>query len=176
MQRTILSLRSRAALASALTLLLFFSLASFGLIRAYEDSLNNAAESELRAYLLSLLGAIDVDSNGKLKVEDLSISVFDQPNSGVYAEIWQDQSVQWRSNSLIGQPLPQVESRIGEYLFFSEISGDLATLNDSVTDDADKQSLKNNFLSIGIDWNDVNVPEQFQIIVSFDVKPFLALK
>ena len=174
MQRTILSLRSRAALASALTLLLFFSLASFGLIRAYEDSLNNAAESELRAYLLSLLGAIDVDSNGKLKVEDLSISVFDQPNSGVYAEIWQDQSVQWRSNSLIGQPLPTVESRIGEYLFFSEISGDLATVNDGVTDAADQQSLKNNLLSFGIDWKDGDVSEQFQIIVANDAKPFLA--
>ena len=52
-----LSLRHRAALAAALTLLLFFSLASFGLQRAYEDSLNNAAEGELRAYMLTLIGA-----------------------------------------------------------------------------------------------------------------------
>jgi len=42
-----LSLRQRAAFAAAITLLLFFSISAFGLLRAYDDTLNNAAEGIL---------------------------------------------------------------------------------------------------------------------------------
>ncbi len=163
-----LSLRNRAALAAALTLFFFFSLAGFGLLRAYEDSLNNAAEGELRAYMLSLLGAIDVDEKGILSLEDLPVSAFNQPNSGVYAEVWQEQRLLWRSNSLIGQSLPKVETKLGEYQFYSSITGNIPLIKgDSGLDKS------NNILSLKIDWNDDVLSEQFDLIVANDAEPFL---
>ncbi len=163
-----LSLRNRAALAAALTLFFFFSLAGFGLLRAYEDSLNNAAEGELRAYMLSLLGAIDVDEKGVLSLEDLPVSAFNQPNSGVYAEVWQKQRLLWRSNSLIGQSLPKVETRLGKYQFYSSITGDIPLVERS-----SELSSSNNILSLKIDWNDGVLSEQFDLIVANDAEPFL---
>jgi len=61
------SLRFRAALASAITLLVFLTLAWFGLQIAYTESLDNAAEGELKAYMLSLLGQIDVGESGDIE-------------------------------------------------------------------------------------------------------------
>ena len=163
-----LSLRYRAALAAALTLMLFFSLAGFGLLRAYEDSLNNAAEGELRAYMLSLLGAIDVNEQGEVSLDSLSVSAFNQPNSGVYAEVWQEQNLLWRSDSLISQELPKVESELGEYHFFSSITDDVL-----LSQDKRHVDLMNNVLSLKIDWNDGVISEQYQLIVANDALPFL---
>ena len=163
-----LSLRNRAALAAALTLFFFFSLAGFGLLRAYEDSLNNAAEGELRAYMLSLLGAIDVDEKGILSLEDLPVSAFDQPNSGVYAEVWQEQRLLWRSNSLIGQSLPKVKTTLGEYQFYSSITGNIPLIKGSSS-----LGKSNNILSLKIDWNDGVLSEKFDLIVANDAEPFL---
>ena len=167
-----LSLRHRAALAAALTLLLFFSLASFGLQRAYEDSLNNAAEGELRAYMLTLIGAIDVNDEGLLSLEDLSVSAFNQPNSGVYAEIWQDEKLIWRSNSLIGQALPKVGAYIGEYQFFSSITGHAVFEQGSKLSETESQHV-NNILSFKIDWNDGVMSEKFSLVVANDAKPYV---
>ena len=157
-----LSLRYRAAFALALTIFVFFSLASFGLQKAYNDSLENAAESELRVYMLSLLGSIDIDTEGKLQLFDLAIAGFNQPNSGVYAEIWKDDTLQWRSNSLIGQALPKVESSLGEYRLFSGITG--------------KQKNDKNILSLLVDWNEDGKNQQFTVIVANDVESYLERK
>ncbi|MGH1427692.1 MAG: ATP-binding protein [Arenicella sp.] len=166
-----LSLRHRAALAAALTLLLFFSLASFGLQRAYEDSLNNAAEGELRAYMLTLIGAIDVSDEGVLSLEDLTVSAFNQPNSGVYAEIWQDQKLIWRSDSLIGQALPTVSAYIGEYQFFSSITGH--DVFQKARENNDTPQSVNNILSFKIDWNDGVMSEKFSLVVANDAEPYV---
>ena len=163
-----LSLRQRAAFAAALTLLLFFSLSAFGLLRAYDDTLNNAAEGELRAYMLSLLGAIDVNDEGEFSLEDLSITAFSQPNSGVYAEVWQEQQLLWRSDSLVSQVLPRVDSNLGEYRFFSNITGSSELSKNNARGDS-----ANNILSLKIAWNDGSVSEKFLLIVANNAAPFL---
>ena len=163
-----LSLRYRAALAAAITLLVFFSLSAFGLLRAYDDTLNNAAEGELRAYMLSLLGGIDMNDQGRFSMEDFSVSAFSQPNSGVYAEIWQDQKLLWRSKSLVSQVLPRVDSELGEHRFFPNIAGSSALTENGVAED-----FVHNVLSWKIEWNDGLVAEQFQLIVANDALPFL---
>ena len=162
-----LSLRQRAAFAAAITLLFFFSLSALGLLRAYDDTLNNAAEGELRAYMLSLLGAIDVDDEGKFSLEDLSVSAFSQPNSGVYAEVWQEKQLLWRSDSLVSQVLPRVDTSLGQYRFISNITGSSEFSGNSASED-----LANNILSLKIAWDDGSISEQFLLIVANDAAPF----
>ena len=163
-----LSLRQRAAFAAAITLLLFFSISAFGLLRAYDDTLNNAAEGELRAYMLSLLGALEVTDTGDISLEDLSVSAFSQPNSGVYAQVWRGQQLLWRSDSLVSQVLPRVDSNLGEYRFFPNITGNSELLGKTASGDS-----IHNILSLKTAWDDGSVSEQFSLIVANDAFPFL---
>lgn len=158
-----LSLRYRVFFASILTLFVFFSLAGFGLQRAYNDSLDNAVEGELRAYMLSLLGEIDIDLAGQLQLYDLSVAAFNQPNSGIYAEIWNQQKLLWRSESLIAQPLPRVGSMLGEYQLFSGITSESIAV----------QNKKINLLSLLVDWDEGDIKQQFSIVVANDAQPYI---
>jgi len=119
-----ISLRFRAACASILTLIVFFS-------------------------------------------DDLSIVAFNQANSGIYAEIWQQDTQAWtniwRSKSLLGQALPQVASAsaalvLGEYQLFSGLTV--------------KQQQKN-ALSLLIEWQEGELNKQFIIVVANDAAPYI---
>jgi len=157
------SLRFRVAIASAITLFVFLVLAWFGLNTAYTDSLNNSAEGELKAYMLSLLGEIDVDESGTLQVFDLSISAFNQPNSGIYAEIWNKDVLKWRSDSLVGNPLVRTSvDSPGEYRLNSALS----------KKDSNEQSY--NLLSLLVDWEEETTTQQFKMVVANDAAPYIA--
>lgn len=171
------SLRWRVILASVLTLLVFFSLAGVGLQKAYNDSLDNAAESELRAYMLSLLGAMDIDEQDKFDFYGLPVSAFSQPNSGVYAEVWKSDQLLWRSDSLIGKSLPKVESTLGEYQLYSAIDaikkaeklGRTADLNG-----ANMVANTNlNILSFLVDWNDGDISHNLSLVVANNAQSYV---
>jgi len=153
-----MSLKLRVALASALTLLAFFSIASFGLQAVYKDSLNNAAEGELKAYMLSLLGELDIGESGQIELYDLSVAGFNQPNSGVFAEVWGENKLLWRSDSLIGKPLPKVTvGAVGEYRLNSALS----------------EEQPYNLLSLLVDWQDIDSSLQFNMVVAHDAQPYI---
>lgn len=152
------SLKFRAVVASALTLLVFFSIATFGLQSVYKDSLNNAAEGELKAYMLSLLGELDFNEAGEIELFDLSVVAFNQPNSGVFAEVWSDNELLWRSNSLIGKALPKTETgSLGEYRLNS------ALLNDQ----------EFNMLSLLVGWQEDEISQKFNVVVAHDAQPYI---
>jgi len=153
------SLRFRAVVASALTLLVFFSIAAFGLQSVYKDSLNNAAEGELKAYMLSLLGELDFNEEGEIELFDLSVVAFNQPNSGVFAEVWSNNKLLWRSNSLIGKALPETEiGLLGEYRLSS------ALVNNQ----------EFNMLSLLVGWQEDEVSQKFNVIVAHDAQPYIS--
>lgn len=165
------SLRFRAALASAITLLVFLTLAWFGLQIAYTESLDNAAEGELKAYMLSLLGQIDVGESGDIEVFDLSIAAFKQPNSGIYAEIWRNDELQWRSESLVGEPLRKtVVDKASVYLLSSALSHK-RSINQS---NGQQKKREYNQLSLLVDWEEEEVVQQFKIVVANDAEPYIA--
>lgn len=101
-----LSLRGRLLRASAIILPLVIVLAGLALLKAFNSSLENAEASQARLQVYLLLGAIEVDSEGRMNLPDHLLDPgFSRVSSGVYGFIHgQDGSLFWRSRS--SQTLP----------------------------------------------------------------------
>lgn len=99
-----ISVRRRLIVSSALLLTAFLGLAGFILDSAFRDAGREAVEALLRVQLLSILGEASEGTETRIVVPDeLSEAKFQNPGSGLYAEIVDSEGNRiWRSESLLG--------------------------------------------------------------------------
>ena len=116
------SLRRRLLISATLLLLVFLGLTSVGLNRAFENSVISNAEDALRNQILLLIANVDVLDNTLLVPEVLSEPRLSQMDSTLFAQIYgPDQQVLWRSQSLLGESLPALSGRLGQFDFFEKV-------------------------------------------------------
>lgn len=149
------SLRKRSLFAAFIVLLLFFSLAGFVLQRSFANSVEQNASSTLQAYVVALLSSLEFESDDTVVFETLPLPALAQPNSGIYAEIWQRDQLLWRSDSMIGRALPTVAADLAVYRFFAM---------------PDKENKY--LLSLLVDWQEEQVDRQFKLVVAVDADPY----
>lgn len=103
---TQLSLNQRALLAVGIMLLAFLGLTGLVLDRAFRSSAEQSVHQRLEAHLYGLLAISDISESGELNVPNfLADSRFNQPGSGLYAQIFdKHNNIVWQSRSLAGQP------------------------------------------------------------------------
>jgi two-component system sensor histidine kinase PhoQ len=99
-----LSITRRLLVGHVLVLAAFLGLAGIALDRAFRSNVESAAREELQAHVYTLLTAAEPDSVGRMRLPaQLAAPDFNQPDSGLYAEIaGSDDGYRWRSGSLIG--------------------------------------------------------------------------
>lgn len=102
------SLTTRLVLAGALVLTAFLGLTGFVLERAFRVSVEDAVREKLQVQVYLLLGAAELDDEGRLLMPDvLAEPRLSSPSSGLYAEIAQSGGATiWQSPSSVGQSLP----------------------------------------------------------------------
>ncbi|MEM7195995.1 MAG: ATP-binding protein [Pseudomonadota bacterium] len=101
---TTLSLRHRLLLAATITVTAFLGLAGFALDKAFISSAKESLRHELKAQVIALLTAIEVEPDGSLLVPaELPESRLFNMQSGLYATILKsDGSQSWTSRSAMG--------------------------------------------------------------------------
>lgn len=125
-----MSLKLRLLAAGGLVLAGFVALTAVALQRAVYKQAERAEEHRMQGLVYGLLGAINVDKNGRILVQNDSLpdQSFAQPDSGLYAVLLDAQGVEaWRSSSYL---LPardwsaQTRPAVGEWQFlYQESSG-----------------------------------------------------
>lgn len=116
------SLRRRLLVSATLLLLVFLGLTSVGLNRAFESSVISNAEDVLRNHVLLLIASIDVIDDELFVPELLSDPRLTQLDSTLFAQIYHpDETVLWRSQSLLNEPLPKLAGRPGQFDFFEQV-------------------------------------------------------
>ncbi len=128
------SLKRRAGLFVACVVLLFLSIAGTTLYKAFGDSFRRNAESAMQAQIVSLLSTLDFDQKGNIYFDALPFPELSIPNSGEYAEIWRQQELLWRSDSLIGRALPKVEAEAESFQFYDKHESEKKYLLSTVVD------------------------------------------
>jgi two-component system sensor histidine kinase PhoQ len=103
-----MSLHGRVAWSAAIVLAAFVLITGFALDRAFNESVREAREQRLLGQIYLLLGAADLDEDGKLVVPDgLPEARFSLPGSGLYGEVTDDEgNTVWRSQSTVGVAPP----------------------------------------------------------------------
>ena len=103
-----MSLHGRVAWSAAIVLAAFVLITGFALDRAFNESVREAREQRLLGQIYLLLGAADLDEDGKLAVPDgLPEARFSLPGSGLYGEVTDDEgNTVWRSQSTVGVAPP----------------------------------------------------------------------
>lgn len=162
-------MRYRAMIIIVVVMTFFFTTAGWALYKAFEKSVEQSANSTMEAYIVSLLSTMDfidntrlVDANvnvdpGEVVFDSLPLPQLARPNSGVYAEIWDDKSLLWRSNSLIGKPLPRMPALMGEYRFYPNESTTMGLAN---------------LLTFGVEWQEEDLLKHFEVVVAVDALPY----
>lgn len=99
------SITRRLLISSSLVVFAFLGIAGLSLDTAYRDSNQLALEERLQAHIYTLLSAANDDELGRMRLpEALSAPNFNQPDSGLYAEVSGEKgSYRWRSASLLGR-------------------------------------------------------------------------
>ncbi len=113
-----LSLQARLLLAAMLVLMIFTGLTGLVLDKAFRQSAEAAMQDRLQGYLFALLAAVDVDTEGRPYFSRiLPDARFDQPGSGLYANVSQPERATTLSTpSLLGIELPAMQPiPVGEY-------------------------------------------------------------
>lgn len=104
-----MSLQARALIATSLVIFAFLGLTGLALDRAYYDSSVRALSDRLQSYVWAYLSGSDLSVGGRLILPDFPPEPrFERPNSGLYASVIGD-GVRWRSTSLVGRELPQMD-------------------------------------------------------------------
>jgi len=114
------SLQTRLVTAGTLVLAAFLGLTGFALDQAFRDSVETATMEKLKGQVYALLGAADVDADGRLRLpQSLPDPRLSEPDSGLYAQVQGEQGVySWQSPSMVGRTPGQVRSTPpGEWRF-----------------------------------------------------------
>ncbi|RBP50843.1 ATP-binding protein [Arenicella xantha] len=116
-----ISLRRRLLVATSIVLVVFLSLMSVGLGRAFEQSVMSNAEAALRNQILLLIANLEVVDGQVSMPESLPEPRLSQTDSSLFAQIRSfDGQVVWQSRSLLGESLPRLASELGEFEFSSD--------------------------------------------------------
>ncbi len=97
-----LSINTRTIIGAGLVLSVFLVLTGWTLDRAFEDSARTAIQERLRGQLFLLIGETDVSETGKVSLPlESALARLNQPDSGLYANVYRDKKSVWQSQSLI---------------------------------------------------------------------------
>ncbi|WP_101925262.1 MULTISPECIES: sensor histidine kinase [Luteimonas] len=100
------SLQARQLLAASIGLLAFLALAGYALDRAFIDVASEGQRDRLRTYVMGYAGDIEFTRGGEIYPPETPRDTrFQQPNSGLYAEVVLPNNA-WRSPSAFGPQLP----------------------------------------------------------------------
>ena len=117
------SLRRRLLISAALLLLLFLGAMALGLNNVFKQSVLSNAEDGLRNEILLLMSNIDVIEGNIIVPEVLSEPRLSQMDSNLFAQIVdQNQTIIWKSPSLLERDLPLLAHRLGEFVFYDEVA------------------------------------------------------
>lgn len=100
------SLSGRLLLASFVVLPIFVLISAKALDNAFEKSQMTAERDRLQTHIYLLLGAAELYGNDIWLPDNLQEPRFNQPQSGLYARVYNRRDLFWESRSTIGQPLP----------------------------------------------------------------------
>jgi len=97
-----LSINARTIIGAGLVLAVFLVLTGLALNRAFENSALTAIQERLRGQLYLLIGETEVSDTGQISLPEQSALVrINQPDSGLYAWVYQGQQRVWQSRSVI---------------------------------------------------------------------------
>lgn len=98
------SITQRLLISNLLVLTAFLGLGGAALDGAFRTSSEAALRDRLQAHLYTLLATADEDDRGRMRLpEAISTPAFNNPDSGIYAEVSGEQgNYRWRSRSLLG--------------------------------------------------------------------------
>jgi two-component system sensor histidine kinase PhoQ len=99
------SIHSRLLFVASLVLAAFFGLSGIALEKAFRQSVEEAARERLQGQIYGLLGAADVDTEGRMRLpRTLPDPRLSEPDSGLYARVvGENGAYQWSSPSLVGR-------------------------------------------------------------------------
>jgi two-component system sensor histidine kinase PhoQ len=98
-----LSLSARLGIVAALVLAAFFGLTGLALDRAFRQSVEAGMRDGLQAQIYALLGAADLDDDGRLGMPEVFPEPrLSTPSSGLYAAVMGGGETLWRSPSSLG--------------------------------------------------------------------------
>ena len=163
-------MRYGAMLSITIVMVFFFTCAGWVLYKSFEKSVDQSARSTMEAYIISLLSTMDfveVNDNGddqeiildedQVTFDPLPLPQLDQPNSGIYSEIWENDLLLWRSDSLIGKSLPRFFSATSEYRYYPNQDTNIGIAS---------------LLTFGVDWEEESTMRKFDVIVAVDALPY----
>lgn len=136
----------RLATVTTLVLIGILTLAGWILDRSFRASALAGVEEQLRLVIYSLMGVAHADARG-IRVDELSEPRLSQPESGLYAAIWEPGTGrEWRSPSALTTNVDQGrgEAALGEFRFFESDSDGVPRFGLSylvIWDDADESQL-----------------------------------
>jgi two-component system sensor histidine kinase PhoQ len=112
-------LRLRLGIFAALILTIALGLVGMALNAAHQQSVVASLHARMESYVYLVLAAVDVAPDGNIViVEELGDPRFNQPGSGIYAQIETSED-RWRSPSAIAEDIPDLPlAAAGDMLFF----------------------------------------------------------
>lgn len=113
------SLHTRTLAGAAAILTVFMLLSALTLERAFEQSASTSLQQRLLGQLYLLIGETDVSEQGTIRLPPTSgLDLLNQPDSGLYARLLNNDRSVWQSTSVIKTGLPFSEAlAAGEQLF-----------------------------------------------------------
>ena len=96
-----LSLRFRSFAAAILTLVIFIPLTAITLEKAFNNSLTQSMQQQLRIQNLTLISEFEFDQNQAVMPELLFNDQLNVPDSGVYAFVVHNNKIVWKSQSTL---------------------------------------------------------------------------
>ena len=100
------SLRNRLALAGTLVLIIALGAVGLALNAANERGAVSSLQARMESYVYLVLAAMEVDGNGRLRMEaEFADPRLNQPSSGVYVQV-QGRADRWTSPSSLGLQWP----------------------------------------------------------------------
>jgi len=157
------SLRQRLLVSASFILICFLSFTGIALYKSFQSSVLTSAEYALRGHLFVLMSVIDVDADGQtlLVPDTLPDSRFAQINSGLYAQITDQQGqLLWQSLSLGDTQLTGLRAILGQFQLFENIiaSDDIANLH---------------AMSLGVSWQlEKGITVPLNLYVAESVMPY----
>jgi len=104
-----LSLTSRLLISLSIVLTCFLGGTGYVLDKAFQESARDATKDRLHGFAMALIAAAEIKIDGSVYIPDLlPIARFNQFNSGLYAQVLNNQGKQlWQSSSTSEKELPQ---------------------------------------------------------------------
>lgn len=156
------SIHKRLLISGGILLFAFIALTAWVLDKAFRHSSETALNAQLQTHVYTLLATAKEDDKGRMRLPTLlSAPGFNQPDSGIYAEVvGEKETYIWRSASLVGRD-------------FSYAPGISSGVSPGETRFSSTQSLQ--IIEQGIIWEDLELtPHEYHLVVAMDKAPLVA--